>query len=87
MPRKSDWTAREDAALKEAYAQQLEQLGRQPKGMEWDPIVAALPAREEGLPARSRKAAQAWALDDQREILILEQLVRVKISVGKNLMS
>eukprot|EP01047_Picozoa_sp_COSAG01_P008429 COSAG01_NODE_333_length_18717_cov_40.372072_1_plen_578_part_00 len=63
MPRKSDWTALEDAALKEAYAQQLEQLGRQPKGVEWDPIVAALPAREEGLPARSRKAAQGRALD------------------------
>ena len=28
MPRKSDWTAQEDAALEEAYAQQLEQLVR-----------------------------------------------------------
>ena len=57
MPRKSDWTALEDAALKEAYAQQLEQLGRQPKGVEWDPIVAALPAREEGLPAMTEPRA------------------------------
>ena len=47
MPRKSEWTALEDAALKAAYTQQLEQLGRAPKGKEWDPIVAALPARGE----------------------------------------